>query len=340
MPNSPSIPSLRSASLRGGCARSRCWTTSASPRTPGATLWSRCRDSRSRRRPRTSVVASRLSPATHTGPGSPVGSLPLASWRTSTTSPTWMAHDRTAGGTSRRTESRSRVARTSSGSADDRCLTTGESAEDSGIRTTSTSWSPQWHSASGSTSLSLPRAGGFDEDETMNEPLFPARSGLYFPLFDELAEPAAVARLAAEAEEAGWHGVFLWDHLRWREPIRQVADPWITLTAIATATEKVMLGPMVSPLARRRPAKVARETATLDRLSGGRLILGVGLGGDRFAQAGATVRDVRGDNPAPYDIAVELPPGSDLAPYAEAGAAWWMTGIEPGVSLGEARSVL
>src|SRR5918994_4211473 len=109
------------------------------------------------------------------------------------------------------------------------------------------------------------------------------RSGLWFPLFDELAEPAEVARLAAEAEEAGWHGVFVWDQLRWREPIRHVADPWITLTAIATATEDVMLGPMVTPLARRRPAKVARETASLDRLSGGRLILGVGLGGDQFA---------------------------------------------------------
>lgn len=62
-----------------------------------------------------------------------------------------------------------------------------------------------------------------------------------------------------------------------------MADPWITLAAIAAATEEVMLGPMVTPLARRRPVKVARETATLDRLSGGRLILGVGLGGDQFA---------------------------------------------------------
>jgi alkanesulfonate monooxygenase SsuD/methylene tetrahydromethanopterin reductase-like flavin-dependent oxidoreductase (luciferase family) len=109
------------------------------------------------------------------------------------------------------------------------------------------------------------------------------RSGLWLPLFEELADPGVVARLAAEAEEWGWHGVFVWDQLRWREPIRQVADPWITLAAIATATEEVMLGPMVTPLPRRRPAKVARETATLDRLSGGRLILGVGLGGDQFA---------------------------------------------------------
>jgi alkanesulfonate monooxygenase SsuD/methylene tetrahydromethanopterin reductase-like flavin-dependent oxidoreductase (luciferase family) len=45
------------------------------------------------------------------------------------------------------------------------------------------------------------------------------RSGLFLPRFDALADPALVARLAAEAEEAGWHGVFVWDHLRWREPV-------------------------------------------------------------------------------------------------------------------------
>ncbi|WP_107656591.1 LLM class flavin-dependent oxidoreductase [Nocardia suismassiliense] len=110
------------------------------------------------------------------------------------------------------------------------------------------------------------------------------QSALWLPIFDELADPIAIARLAAEAEEAGWHGIFVWDHVRWREPVQQVADPWITLAAIATATENLRFGPMVTPLARRRPTKVARETATLDRLSGGRLTLGVGLGSNRFAE--------------------------------------------------------
>ncbi|MFC7546870.1 LLM class flavin-dependent oxidoreductase [Plantactinospora sp. GCM10030261] len=110
------------------------------------------------------------------------------------------------------------------------------------------------------------------------------RSGLFLPLFDALADPAIVIRLAVEAEEAGWHGVFVWDQLRWHEPVTDVADAWVTLAAIATATERIRLGPMVTPLARRRPVKVARETATLDRLSGGRLTLGVGLGND---EAGA-----------------------------------------------------
>ena len=109
------------------------------------------------------------------------------------------------------------------------------------------------------------------------------RSGLFIPLFDELADPAVVARLCVEAEEVGWHGAFVWDNLRFQEPVVDVADAWITLAAMATATTRIRLGPMVTPLARRRPVKVARETATLDRLSGGRLTLGVGLGSDRFA---------------------------------------------------------
>jgi alkanesulfonate monooxygenase SsuD/methylene tetrahydromethanopterin reductase-like flavin-dependent oxidoreductase (luciferase family) len=108
------------------------------------------------------------------------------------------------------------------------------------------------------------------------------RSGLNFPLFDELADPKVVAGVAAEAEAAGWDGVFVWDHVRWHEPIVDVADPQITLAAVAMATERISFGPMVTPLARRRPVKVARETATLDILSGGRLRLGVGLGSDRF----------------------------------------------------------
>lgn len=109
-------------------------------------------------------------------------------------------------------------------------------------------------------------------------------SALWLPIFGELADPLVVQRLAAQAEEDGWHGVFVWDHVRWRPPVRLVADPWITLAAVASATQRVRIGPMVTPLARRRPVKVARETATLDRLSRGRLTLGVGLGSDRFGE--------------------------------------------------------
>jgi len=70
------------------------------------------------------------------------------------------------------------------------------------------------------------------------------RSALWLPLFDSLADPMAVARLAAGAEEARWHGLFVWDHLSWRVPVREVADPWITLAAAAKATERPRLGPI------------------------------------------------------------------------------------------------
>ncbi len=108
------------------------------------------------------------------------------------------------------------------------------------------------------------------------------KSALWLPLFDELADPLIASRLAAEAEEAGWDGFFVWDHVRWRPPVTAAADPTVTLAAVAAATSSLRLGPMVTALARRRPAKVARETAALDRLSNGRLTLGAGLGSDRF----------------------------------------------------------
>ena len=265
------------------------------------------------------------------------------------------------------------------------------------------------------------------------------RWGLSLPLFDPLADPAVVARLAGEAEEAGWDGIFVWDHIRWREPVRAVGDTQVTLAAIATATERIRFGPMVTPLARRRPAKVARETAALDLLSGGRLTLGVGLGSDEFASeysitgeelddrrrarmldealeileaawsgepvrhhgehytvdamrflprpvqrprvpiwvAGApgkprplrraahydgffpvslespdqlaeivarlgVLREEAGRAPDdPYDVIAGLEPGTDPAPYHEAGATWWLTGPEwEGISVDELRGVI
>jgi alkanesulfonate monooxygenase SsuD/methylene tetrahydromethanopterin reductase-like flavin-dependent oxidoreductase (luciferase family) len=105
--------------------------------------------------------------------------------------------------------------------------------------------------------------------------------GIFLAPFDELADPTTLVELARRAEGSGWDGFFLWDHVNYRPPVRAVADPWIALAAIAGATERLRLGPMVTPLSRRRVQKVARETATLDRLSKGRLTLGAGLGSDR-----------------------------------------------------------
>ena len=106
------------------------------------------------------------------------------------------------------------------------------------------------------------------------------RFGLFLPPFGELADPLVCAELAALAEDAGWDGVFLWDHVLYRPPVEEMADPWIALAAIATRTRRVRLGLLVTPLARRRPQIVARQATTLDHLSQGRLVLGVGLGLD------------------------------------------------------------
>jgi alkanesulfonate monooxygenase SsuD/methylene tetrahydromethanopterin reductase-like flavin-dependent oxidoreductase (luciferase family) len=109
----------------------------------------------------------------------------------------------------------------------------------------------------------------------------PMYSGLTLPIFDALADPLVLADLAAAAEEAGWDGVFVWDHVIYRAPVRSATDPWIATAAMAMRTQRVALGPMVVPLARRRPHIVARQAVALDHLSAGRLVLGVGLGLDR-----------------------------------------------------------
>ena len=116
---------------------------------------------------------------------------------------------------------------------------------------------------------------------------------LYLPPFGEFADPHVMADLAVAADEAGWDGIFLWDHMiRPEGDPQQIADTWIVLAAIAASTTRILIGPMITPLARRRPQKVARETVTLDHLSSGRLVLGVGLGvnsGGELERFGETV---------------------------------------------------
>ena len=82
--------------------------------------------------------------------------------------------------------------------------------------------------------------------------------------FDELADARVLADLAAAAEDRGWDGFFVWDHVSYRAPVRAVADPWIALAAIACATSRVRLGPMVTPLSRRRVHKVAPRTPSAE----------------------------------------------------------------------------
>jgi alkanesulfonate monooxygenase SsuD/methylene tetrahydromethanopterin reductase-like flavin-dependent oxidoreductase (luciferase family) len=231
------------------------------------------------------------------------------------------------------------------------------------------------------------------------------RRAIFVAPFEELSEPALVAELAASAERRGWDGFFVWDHVAYSEPVRALADPWITLAAVAVATRRLVIGPLVTPLPRRRPHQLARETVTLDRLSGGRLVLGVGLGSERtgefdpgrFGEEGdprerarllddglqkllaywggefeprpvqrpripvwlaarwpnrrplrraarfdglfpidlpgpealeevvSEVAGLRDGNPDGFDFVIENPPGTDPAPWAEAGATWCLT---------------
>jgi alkanesulfonate monooxygenase SsuD/methylene tetrahydromethanopterin reductase-like flavin-dependent oxidoreductase (luciferase family) len=102
------------------------------------------------------------------------------------------------------------------------------------------------------------------------------RFGLTVPNFGDYFDPRVLAALARDAEDAGWDGFFVWDHtVIWPTPI---IDPWVALTAIAIATERIRIGPLVTPVPRRRPTKLAREVVSLDHLSNGRVVLGVGIG--------------------------------------------------------------
>jgi alkanesulfonate monooxygenase SsuD/methylene tetrahydromethanopterin reductase-like flavin-dependent oxidoreductase (luciferase family) len=107
------------------------------------------------------------------------------------------------------------------------------------------------------------------------------RFGLNFPLAGIFSNLRVTTELAREADASGWDGFFVWDHIL-IDGAHSVADPWLALALIADATSRLVIGPLVTPLYRRHPAKLAQEAVTLDHLSNGRLILGAGLGSDEF----------------------------------------------------------
>lgn len=126
--------------------------------------------------------------------------------------------------------------------------------------------------------------------------------GLDLPNFGDFSDIGLVAEVAAIAEEAGWDGVFLWDHIARSSafaPSLPFADVTVALTAIALATRKIRFGTLVTPLPRRRPHKIAREFTSLDHLSGGRVVLGVGIGTPQDSEFDAFGEDLdprrRGD---------------------------------------------
>jgi probable F420-dependent oxidoreductase len=101
--------------------------------------------------------------------------------------------------------------------------------------------------------------------------------GIYLPNFGAFGDARVLVNLAQDAENAGWDGFFIWDHISgWTLPM---VDPWVALAAVAVSTHRIRIGTTVTPIPRRRPWKLAREAVSIDHLSGGRLTLGVGIGG-------------------------------------------------------------
>src|SRR5579884_498109 len=108
---------------------------------------------------------------------------------------------------------------------------------------------------------------------------------VYVPNFGPYGDARVLADLAYEAEDSGWDGFFLWDQISkttLSPTFDAMVDPWIALAAIALRTRTIRMGLLVTPLSRRRPWKVAREAVSLDHLSEGRMILGVGSGGGYY----------------------------------------------------------
>ncbi|HZX04000.1 LLM class flavin-dependent oxidoreductase [Kribbella sp.] len=141
------------------------------------------------------------------------------------------------------------------------------------------------------------------------------RFSVNIPNFGDFADARAVIRVAKAAEEAGWDGLFFWDHVVHSKAQRRgqpFGDPWMLMTAAALATSRIKLGPLVTPVARRRPEQLARQVATLDALSGGRVIFGAGLGGPIDDEFGSF-----GDETDPRVLAERLDEGLDLM------AAYW-----------------
>ncbi|MFE7506865.1 LLM class flavin-dependent oxidoreductase [Promicromonospora sp. NPDC057488] len=136
------------------------------------------------------------------------------------------------------------------------------------------------------------------------------RCSVNVPNFGDFADARAVATVARAAEDAGWDGLFVWDHVVHRKEARRgqpFGDPWMLLTAAALATSTIRLGTLVTPVARRRPEQLARQVATLDALSGGRVVFGAGLGGPVEDEFGSF-----GDETDPVVLAEKLDEGLGL----------------------------
>lgn len=131
------------------------------------------------------------------------------------------------------------------------------------------------------------------------------RYGICVPNLDEFVDARRVGDLAHRAERAGWDGFFVWDHVVFPfGGTHETADVWVLLTVVAMLTERISIGPLVTPVARRRPGTLARQTTSVDRLAGGRLVFGAGLGWTLPAEFGTW-----GESVEPREVARRLDEG-------------------------------
>jgi alkanesulfonate monooxygenase SsuD/methylene tetrahydromethanopterin reductase-like flavin-dependent oxidoreductase (luciferase family) len=153
------------------------------------------------------------------------------------------------------------------------------------------------------------------------------RYGISIPNF---ADPAPLIEVARTADARGWDGFFLWDHMVVdRDDSPPISEPWTVLAAAAMVTSRARLGTMVTPVARRRPWVLARQVVTVDHLSGGRAVLGVGLGVPPDAEY-ATF----GESAEPRDHAALVDEGLEVVnalwsgePVRHSGASYRVGGV-------------
>ena len=180
------------------------------------------------------------------------------------------------------------------------------------------------------------------------------RYGICLPNGGVCGDPQTLADLAACAEEAGWDGIFLEDYIVWQgHQDVPTYDPWIALAAMAVRTTHIRLGTSITPLPRRRPWRVASEATTLDHLSNGRLILGVGSGDTTidisFTHFGEVTEAKQRGPAASYDIVLGGRHRAEdweaertlITSLAEAGMTWWVEYAPPVIGgLDEFRAVV